>query len=538
MFFSEWVSRAPEDIQTVMTLPESQSNSFTKQKERRRSMPNSNTLEAEIRRRLQSVAKAHPQAEIARKTGTSPANVNRYLKQNRIPVSFCAALVKGLGVNPAWLLVGEGTPYLADVASGNEKLATNLLALVQAMSSVASMRLGSLAGKRGLSVLRELNDALTSYEQLKAKLNEHSRDIFAQVLKDWRAALDSDNEERAIALRKAAEQVSRLCEDRALEFQFLSLLARHHYKFADLRQVPDIQRRVFLHTLGSDLDEASFNEARLLVSSLESLGRSEEAERVARALIALAEKNGPKWKNWAMLLALHGTQLLALRDLKAAVSRLHEAIHMGAGEAARHWLHSCYFFMGTLSAQEYRKGEPFSETRADMSVRYSLWLEEVDAINAAIADYEKARMGTTHTGRFEPTHGKFLVRAITHREKRVYTEYWQAVKATPFFDITIRPWNVCLRDWACQLARYTGRSEALKDLSEADTELLAFPPDVRMPMHLEATHHRNALELINENERDAGLAAMRARAVMFFREHIAKGYGFLENYARKRGLLA
>jgi hypothetical protein len=52
-------------------------------------------------------------------------------------------------------------------------------------------------------------------------------------------------------------------------------------------------------------------------------------------------------------------------------------------------------------------------------------------------------------------------------------------------------------------------------------------------MHLEATHHRNALELVAENERDADLRGMRTRANTFFREHIAKGYGFLEAYASR-----
>ncbi|CAG0932418.1 hypothetical protein PLCT1_02075 [Planctomycetaceae bacterium] len=501
-------------------------------------MLNSNTLEADLRKRLLTVARAHPQAEIARKTGASPANVNRYLKQNRIPAAICAALVKGLGVNPAWLLAGEGTPYLADVASGNEKLAGNLLELVQAMDSVASMRLGSLAGKRGLSVLRELNDALTKHEGLKSKLNEQSRAIFEQVLKDWRVALGANHEERSIALRKAAEQVSRLCEDRRLELEYLALLARHHYNFGDLRQVLDIQRRVFLLTLAGDLDEASFNEARMLVNALESIGRSEEAERVARALIALAEKQGSKWKGWPVLLANHGLQLLALRDLQRAELRMQEARKAGMPSSAMHWLHSCYFYMGTMSFEDFRRGDPQGEGRADMAVRFSLWLEEPDAIEAAIADYEAARAGVNTTARFEPACGKLLVRAIKRRDKRAYDDYWQAVKASPFLELTRLPWNVSLRDWACQIARYTSRPEAMKQLREADAELLAFPPDVRMPMNLEATHHRNALELISENERDAELRAMRTRAAAFFREHIARGYGFLENYARKRGLLA
>lgn len=500
-------------------------------------MPNSNDFESSLRQRLNTLAREHPQAEIARKTGVSPANVNRYLKQNRIPASFCAALVKGLGVNPAWLLAGEGTPKLADVASGNEKLAGNLLELVQAMDSVATMRLGSLAGKRGLAVLRELNDNLSRHEKLKAKLNEHTREIFAQVLSDWKAALDASHEERAGALRKAAEQVSRLCEDRRLELEYLALLARHHFMFDSLAKSLEIRRRLLLHLLGEELDEAAFNEARLLVNALESVGRSEEAERVARAVNTLAEKQGPRFAQWPQLLASHGLQLIALRDLDSACAKLLEARRAGARDGVLLYLHVCYFYMGTMGLAEFRQAAPQGEDRADLAVRMALFIEEPQALMATAQDYDKAREGATTTGRIEPEIARLLQRAITRRDKRAYDEYWRVVAAAPFLSIQHLPWNISLRVWASRIALHARRKEAIAMLRESDAELQAFPPELRLPILIEAAHHRNVLEQVPENERDRELAAMRMRAETFFREHLSRGYGCLAPAARKHGII-
>src|SRR5262245_48664134 len=102
--------------------------------------------DAEVRARLRELAEKTKQAEIAAKTGVNAANVSRYLKDNRIPASFCSALVRGMGVNPAWLMVGEGSAMLSDVTDGTGRMAGNVLQLVEAMNSVTKLRLGSLAG--------------------------------------------------------------------------------------------------------------------------------------------------------------------------------------------------------------------------------------------------------------------------------------------------------------------------------------------------------------------------------------------------------
>ena len=122
-----------------------------------------------VRERLKRLVAERSQSEIARKTGAQVAAVNRYVHGARIPASFCSAVVRGLGVNPSWLLMGEGSPYLADVPARTARLGENLLELVEAMSTVSRMLIGSLAGKRQMKVLRELNDALLA-QAAEAKL--------------------------------------------------------------------------------------------------------------------------------------------------------------------------------------------------------------------------------------------------------------------------------------------------------------------------------------------------------------------------------
>lgn len=507
-------------------------------------MPNSNAAsdhEAALRQRLQTLLAGHPQAEIARKTATSPANVNRYLRKNRIPASFCAALVQGLDVNPAWLLAGEGSPFLSDVAAGNEKLAGNLLELVQAMSNVARMRLGSLGGRRGQVVLRQLNDALAAHENLKQKLNQHSRHIFGQVLKDWKAALAAQDEPGANALEKAAAQVARLCDDEALELEHLRVQARHVHRFGDLARLPGLQRRAFFRTLGDQLDEAAFAEAQLLVHALESTGRSAEAERLLRALIALAEglaRDGNPWPGMARLMALHGSQLILLRRLADGMARIHQAVAAGAPrDGVLMMLQLGYCFAGTLSFEQFKVGAARQETRADWMVRFALFSEDPQQLEAATRAYEEARRGMTTTARVEPSIARILLRAIHHRDAACLNEYQQLIARSEFLHPERAPWNISLADWGCSIARHCGQhGAALAQLRAADAALAATPADIALPILVEAAHYRNALFLAGASPRQPDLAAMRRRGQEFLARSLAQGYGFLAPLAQAHGV--
>jgi hypothetical protein len=499
-------------------------------------------LDAGLRARLRTLAGAHSQAEIARRTGTSPANVNRYLRGNRVPASFCSALVAGLGVNPAWLIAGEGAMYLSDTAAGNERLAGNLLELVQAMNNVARLRLGSLAGRPSQQALRRLHDALEAHETLKRRLNDQSREVFAGILRDWRQALNAEDEPRAASLRKAAQQVARLCQDEALDLEHMRVEAAHTRRFGDLAGLIGLQRRVLFRTLGDGLDEDSLAEAMQLVQALDHNGRSAEAERLIRALLALAENipspSGAVRSAVARLVAMHGGQLLLLRRPAEGAARLHQAIALGlpAAEVSRA-LQLAQYFAGALEFERFALGASRNESRADWAVRIALFTQEPAHLERAARDYEAARKGATSTARVEPAIAGLMLRAIRHKDTAVLAEFNALIERSTFLHPDRAPWNVSLPAWACTLARHCGRrAEAGKTLLQADRALAATPPELAMPILIEATHYRNVLELCGPGEREPQLAAMRRRALDFLRRSLDQGCGFLAPLAQQAGL--
>lgn len=240
--------------------------------------------------RIAELAERHGQSEIARKTEFSNNNVSRYVKGTRVPLDFGTALVEDLGVNPAWLLTGQGTPYLSDVSAGTAEMAGDLLALVNAMAAVSHMRLGSLVGKHHLTVLRELNQALERYEELRGKLNRHSEGIFRELLTDAQAAFDRRDFDKGEELAKAAAQVGRMCENEDLQAWLHAQLATVDYTAGRQRSGLQHQRAAFLNAMlknsGRDesVQKAAHNYAKMLIRD----HRLQEARRIAEAATALA----------------------------------------------------------------------------------------------------------------------------------------------------------------------------------------------------------------------------------------------------------
>ncbi len=291
-----------------------------------------------LRERLAHLAKDRTEkdrtkAEIARKTATSPTNVVRYLGGTRMPTEFSAALVKGLGVNPAWWLTGEGTPFLADVTAGTTAMGGNLLELVEAMNAVTRMKLGALAGKQHLKVLRELNDALDAHERLRAKLNEHSRGIFEQLLADIERCLNEYKVQPAAGLLKAAEQVGRLCDDTELHRKLLSYQASYFAFVRDLGKALPFQRKLLQRLLADSgaPDEAGLRNAVNLVLTLMTLSRLPEAQRVCEAVLKLAPPATPRWSALALLAFLKGRLMAEHGELLPGLAIMTRELAAGGG---------------------------------------------------------------------------------------------------------------------------------------------------------------------------------------------------------------
>ncbi|MEZ5991521.1 MAG: helix-turn-helix transcriptional regulator [Planctomycetota bacterium] len=302
-------------------------------------MRNQETLDDDdaIRERLRRLVDERSQSDIARRTGAQVAAVNRYVHGARIPGGFLAAAVRGLGVNPSWLLMGEGSPYLADVPEQTAALGENMLELVEAMSAVSRMLLGSLTGKHHLKVLRELNEALHAHERLREQINTQTRPVFQRILGDLEVALNKLDLERADDLRKAVDQLSRLCDDEPLTHEYLRLCAFHEFQLKRSEHFLKAQRKVFLRSLPDAelFDETACDEARRMVVALVQMSRIPEAMRIIRAVRALAGRRGREWQAWARLENTHAILLGETGKLYRAIEMIQRTCRASPGTTAR-----------------------------------------------------------------------------------------------------------------------------------------------------------------------------------------------------------
>jgi hypothetical protein len=486
------------------------------------------TFDEEIRERLRTLVKTRSQSDLARKTNTLVSTVNRYLKATKIPGEFCTAVINGLGVNPAWLMTGEGTPFLADVSAGTSEMATNLLELVEAMNQVAKMKLGALTGQHHLKVLRELNDALERYEALRAILNKRTRSVFRELLDSLRKALQDMDHQRAAEVRKAALQVSRLCDDPQLSVEFDGLQEFYEHIFGDQVKALELSRKVFVKSLAAsdvtmDKDHAAL--AINLVVSLHRADRCREARRICRATLALYEDVGSDWGRYKQLMALHSVLNIELGNMREGLRDLHDTYPVLPDQMKRQFSGKLVesMLLSGLTPLEYASaiGED-SSAKAIALVRFAALVDDVEQVKATIKRYG----GDDRTGITEDSIWDAYARGLTGDGKSTVADFDKSVEAERA-RIAVRPtqefaYTVC----AAHLARAGGNeTRARKSHEEAQTLLDSLDPQVNPQMLALALHHKNALALYTEDSKAKPAKDARAAALKFFKEHHNQGYG-------------
>lgn len=279
-----------------------------------------------LRTRLKALTQETSRSEIARRTGTSLMNVSRYMAGTRVPAAFCISLCREFGVNPAWLLTGEGPMRVADVAQDQSRTAEDLLKLVEAMGAVSRMRLGSIAGDRGLKMMRELDEALGAHERLRGKLNQRTSELLDKVMTELEAALQKMDLPRTGALLGSAAQLARLSDDEGLTARLLTAQAHHAFLARRLDQALVLMRKRFgLAMAQGGLNTADGLEMGLrLALTLQDMGHGDEARRTLEAILALADSHARSMPVWSVIACAHAGHLVStgrLADGLAALSR-------------------------------------------------------------------------------------------------------------------------------------------------------------------------------------------------------------------------
>jgi len=478
-----------------------------------------------IRARLTQLAARWPQAEIARRLGTSRTNVSRYLKGTRMPLDVGGAIVEKLGVNPAWLLTGEGAPMLSDVSGATEKTAGDMLALVEAMNQVAQMRLGALTGKHHLRVLRELSDALDRYETLRSELIRQTSPVYAELLDHYQKALTKGQVEQADSLRKALFQVQRLCDDRALDRRFWGWQSYHEHFLGSPERAVELGRKVFREVVSESivLDERRLFETCNFAASLDGAGRSREARAVCRAMLAIAQEmglEGPGFHALECTLAAAGMSL----GLLAESMGLFQRAFMSLAPKFRNRLFGMHIqnqllagLVGYFPSIHLWPGD----VQSPEMLRFAIWLEDPKALEHACTTWIGA-------GVKEPPNTLVAGFAVAMRDVLAGERAgWRA-----FLDSRVEGQLSAgradagafrLAVHAAQLARMAGdKSRASRQLARAGDILSQLPAEIAPPPLVLGSYWRSVLEVD---------ARRRAQAQAFFLDWHARGYGCFAAFA-------
>jgi hypothetical protein len=488
---------------------------------------------AALTHRFQALLKTHTQAEVARKTGHSLSNVNRYATGTRLPGDFCGDLIKSLGVNPAWLMAGEGAPYVSDITAGTQRMAGDMLELVEAMNVVARMRLGALSGKHHLRVLRELNDALARYETLRARLNEHSTPIFRQLLQDLRAALKKLDLERALELRKAALQVARLCDEEELSRQLTEIQAQIEFLGRNIDNALVFQRKLALGQLvsGKRVSDETCESILRYCLALRGQGRADEALRIAGAALALVGEFDTGRTAVHELAFQHGRLRVETGSLREGLAEMqaHVVYVQGRRRVGAYAIMLRAMLMAGLIAPEagfeFVPGlnEPamgvLRAGSAEIMLEFACFKEDSALLQRAI-DYV-GQLPSQTPREIVPSLAwpRAMQRALARKAK---ASDWSEAGA----ELATRARTPRLVD-ALEAQFHRLRQDKTKALAchrRAQAAIEATPAEITLDQLWLAIHHRNALALIAPDERDKQLSALRSTSQTWLAEQIKRGY--------------
>lgn len=281
---------------------------------------------AAIRERLARVVAEHSLTKVAQRTGAPVSSVHRYTHGGRIPADFCAALSVGFAVNPAWLLNGQGAPYATDVGSVGTVLASGMREVVAAMNEASRLRLGSLAGRRDLALLRELADASARHQQLRERVTREVEPVIREWLGQLRNALNRFDMDRAADVESALERLLQFTDDARLRRDLDRCRAQAAYIQGRRADAVTLQRRNLMLQLadGNELREPELRECFNLCVALSGLGRSEEGRAVAQATLALRGPAQPDTPNSLLVQSMLAAFELSLGNAPACLALLQQ----------------------------------------------------------------------------------------------------------------------------------------------------------------------------------------------------------------------
>lgn len=483
-----------------------------------------------LRERLKALAARFGQAEIARRTDTPPANVHRYLREGKVPVEFCAALVAEFEVSPIWLIEGRGGMLRSDVRKPIADMGGDLLELVETMNAVSRMRIGAVAGRHDRRTLRELSESMDAFDRLREKLNVHTRPLLQGVLKEWNESLERMELDRAQSLRLTAQQLSRLTTDEALLEELDSSDGNHAYLHGDLEKAVAAERRVFARRLrdGHIREPGDLNKARNLIMSLRETGRLPEALRLSMATLALLDDSLLASPVVNQLRVFEAHLRVDLGELHTGLDQMTRAF---AGVRDDHTLSGilypyAHLLAGLWSFQQALSFGQMNSGKARVMTRFAATTEDPEALERCLPDLIGDPPRGLPAADYDARLAQLVLDLLRGRRRRV-SDYDRLAGESPPRLPSIHLRNILQHLHRGQIARLCGDARTLRQECAAVEDAFRDVPAELAPKIEWLLPHRRNLEAVPVKQRTKIHREGLARVKREIARHAANGYRYL-----------
>lgn len=498
--------------------------------------------------RLKVVAARYTQSEIARRTGTWVSNVHHYLHGTRVPADFLLALVDTCGVNPHWLLTGEGSPWVAEQAPPSTDFSRDVQRLSRSLHAASRLKLGELFSDDRTRVLAEINQALEAHQRAEQQVSDH---VDATLGELWDRITDALNAHEfkgdALALGVARghlasfTQLARLSTNPLRQLESLGMQARLAVNDSRFEQALEFRRRSFLMAFSAlGPKKASFHDhSHGYATSLARNGHFHEARIILQTALPLARAagNDPTWTAFddvfrEFCASQIGQIAGALESARQALQRPGAAQANGM-EDAYPMVMEIALLSGRMNSQEAMRYGPNTLQRRRYLYVWGCWTENVSELRKVLS--LSMRGVLPKADYIQRLHrrwrriAQWVHQAVWRRTKGL----WREVLDWDDREFSIHPARESAVKLirACQVARLCGEGAKARELlPRAEDALHSMPAGMDVFILERATHHRNALALSDTPAAARKLKQLRAQAQAWFRDHAARGYACFSGY--------
>ncbi len=476
--------------------------------------------------RIEQLAAEHGLSGLARRSSTAVSNIHRYVNGGKVPAEFCAALAEQLHVSPAWLLLGRGSTYTTDVGEREVAVATGMREIVDAMNEASHMKLGSLAQRRDLKLLRDLADASTRHNRLRERLTREVEPVIREWLAALRDSLNRFDHVRGADLEEALERLLGFTDDAALIRDFDRLRAQSAYIQGRRGEAVKLQRRNLMLLLaeGGELSEIELRQCFNLCVALSGLNRAAEGKGVAEATLALRGHGKPTNAQVQLVQSMLAAFELQLGNVSRAVAIVEEIYPRRLPEAAPNV--ELLQGMIMLRVNGFSAESVLREVSAGLPVfvevlRNLVFHEDAEQLRHVLefARGQDARLMPAAADLV--TQGELIVRRKGRRATVDLVTLEEGTEVERFESAAL----------ACQRARVTGHTSAVSLAKRAHALMLQIPREVCADVPMLGLHARNVLAIEHRDLRRPA-EAMRAR----ISDLLHAGFGMFRKFAAQHGI--